>query len=118
MPVTVVCKNSYQDGKKEKKCGETEPYMDPKTEKAYCPKCNKEVAINHFQKITMKTLRQFKEKSTDTFNVKCQSCSKEAQPQIVNDKIICPQCGKEHTHLSEPFKIMLKIQLKTANKEL
>jgi Zn finger protein HypA/HybF involved in hydrogenase expression len=118
MPVSVICNNSYKDGKKDKKCGETEPYMDPKTEKAYCPKCNKEVAINHFQKTTMKTLKQFKEKSTDTFNVKCQNCGKEATPQKLNEEIVCPHCKKIHQHLSEPFKIMLREQLKTVNKEL
>lgn len=120
MPVTAVCNNSYIDDKtkKEKKCGEVEPYMDPKTGKVYCSKCDNEMQISHFQKVTMKTLKQFRQKQMIPFAVKCQNCGKEAQPKIMGDDIVCPQCSKEHSHLSEPFKIMLKDKLKTANKEL
>lgn len=121
MPVTLICNNSYIDAltKKEKKCGETEPYMDAKTGIVYCGKCDKEIPnVSHFQRTTMKTLKQFREKKMVPFGVKCQNCGKEAQPKVVGDDIVCPQCAKAHTHLSEPFKIMLRDKLKTANKEL
>jgi Zn finger protein HypA/HybF involved in hydrogenase expression len=120
MPVTAICNTIYiDDKKKERKCGEVEPYMDQKTDIIYCPKCNKEMLnINHFQKMTMKTLKQFRQKQTIPFCVKCQNCGKEAQPKIVNDDTVCPECSHTHNHLSEPFKIMLKDQLKTANKKL
>jgi Zn finger protein HypA/HybF involved in hydrogenase expression len=119
MAILLNCPNSYTDDKgKQKKCGSVEVYMDPKTEKVYCPLCEEEMIVNHFTKITLKSIKQFKQKSTATFVVKCQSCHKEAQPVINNNKIVCPFCQKEHTHLSEPFKIMLKDRLKTVNKDI
>jgi Zn finger protein HypA/HybF involved in hydrogenase expression len=120
MPVTAICNNTYKDDKgKDKKCGEVEPTMDPKTEKVFCSKCNKEIPnMNHFQKMTMKTLRQFRQKEQIPFGVKCQNCGKEAQPKVVKDDIVCPACAKPHTHLSEPFKIMLKDKLKTTNQDV
>ncbi len=121
MPVTLVCNNTHIDDKtkKEKKCGEMEPYMDPKTEKVYCSKCNREVPnVQHFTKVTMKTLKQFRQKPQVAFGVKCKNCGKEAQPIVVGDDIVCPGCNKAHTHLSEPFKMMLKDKLKTANKDV
>lgn len=121
MPVTLICNNTYIDDKtkKEKKCGEMEPYMDPKTSKVFCSKCDKEIpAVNHFTKVTMKTLRQFREKPQIPFGVQCQNCGKEAQPKIAGDDVICPQCSKPHDHLSEPFKMMLKDKLRTTNKDV
>lgn len=120
MPIIIICNNTYIDDKnKERKCGEMEPYMDPKSEIIYCSKCNREISnVSHFQKTTMKTLKQFRQKLAVAFGVKCQNCGKEAQPKVINDDIVCPQCSKSHEHLSEPFKIMLKDKLRTANKEL
>ena len=120
MAVQAICNHTYiDDKKKERKCGQVEPYMDPKTEKVYCPSCNSEIPnITHFMKMTMKTLKQFRQKPQIPFGVKCQNCGKEAQPKVVKDDIVCPGCDKAHSHLSEPFKIMLKDKLKTANKEL
>ena len=66
----------------------------------------------------MKTLKQFRQKITVPFGVKCQYCLFEAQPKIVNDNIVCPKCDKVHNHLSEPFKIMLKDKLKTTNRDV
>lgn len=120
MALILQCTNTYKDANnKEKKCGETEPYLDPKTEKVYCSKCDKEMTnVTHFTKMTLKTLKQFRQKQTVPFGVKCQNCEKEAQPKIVGDDIVCPRCLKAHTHLSEPFKIMLRDKLKTANKDV
>lgn len=120
MALSLFCNNTYKDDKgKEKKCGEMEPYMDPKTEKVYCSKCNNEMTnVTHFMKTTMKTLKQFRQKQAVPFGVKCKNCGKEAQPKIVADDIVCPGCNKPHTHLSEPFKMMLKDKLKTTNKDV
>lgn len=119
MPVSLICNNSYVDDKnKTKKCGQIDPYMDPKTEKVYCPNCDSELVASHFVKITLKNLKQFRQKQTAPFSVKCQNCSKESQPIVLNNDVVCPACNKKHEHLSEPFVIMLKIQLKPANKDI
>ena len=120
MPISAICNNTYIDDKKKvRKCGQIEPYMDPKTEKVYCPLCNNEIdGITYFMKTTMKSLKQFRQKQTVPFGVKCQNCNKEAQPKVVGDDIVCPSCGKKHEHLSEPFKLMLKDKLKTTNKDV
>lgn len=96
-----------------------EPYLDPQTDKVHCSKCDKELPnVTHFVKVQMKQLKQFRQKQTVAFGVKCQKCGKEAQPLVVNDDIVCASCKQPHTHLSEPFKRMLKDKLKTANKEV
>ncbi len=103
-----------------KECGkQMEPFLDPKTNKAYCALCEKELtSLTHFAKVQMKALKQFREKKKIPFGVKCKNCEKEDQPLVVKNDIVCPGCKKPHTHLSEPFKIMLREQLKTANKDI
>lgn len=120
MPLALFCNNTYTDNfGKTKKCGQMEPYMDPKTEIVYCSLCNTEIPnITHFTKVTLKNLKQFRQKQAVPFGVKCQNCNKEAQPKIVGDDIVCPGCNKPHKHLSEPFKMMLKDKLKTTNKDV
>jgi len=121
MAVSLICPNTFIDpkSKKKKTCGQVEGYMDPKTDKVYCPLCDNEILnVSHFMKITMKTLKQFRQKVQVAFGVKCQNCNKESQPILINDKIICPHCKKEHNHLSEPFKIMLKDKLKTVKRDI
>jgi Zn finger protein HypA/HybF involved in hydrogenase expression len=66
----------------------------------------------------MKALKQFRQKQAVAFGVKCQKCGKEAQPKVVGDDIVCPGCNNPHDHLSEPFKMMLKDKLRTANKDV
>jgi Zn finger protein HypA/HybF involved in hydrogenase expression len=120
MALSLICNNTYTDAnKKQRKCGQMEPYMDPKTEKVYCSRCDNEIPnVNHFTKTTMKTLKQFRQKQQIAFGVKCQNCGKEAQPKVAGNDIVCPTCGKPHSHLSEAFKLMLKDALKTANKDI
>lgn len=120
MAISFFCNNTYTDANnKPKKCGQMEPYMDQKTEKVYCSLCNNELTtVTHFMKATMKTLKQFRQKLQIPFAVKCQNCGKEAQPKIVKEDVVCPGCSKPHTHLSEPFKIMLKEKLKTTGQDV
>lgn len=103
-----------------KGCGKfNEPYLDPQDNKAYCSECNRELAnLTSFAKNQMKSNKQFKKKASTSFAVKCKSCNKEDRPIILNDKVTCPSCKKEHSHLSEPFKLMLKEKLKTANQDI
>lgn len=109
---SMVCNN--------KGCGkQMEPYIDQTDDKVYCSLCNKEITnITHFAKTQMKSLKQFKQKKTTSFSVKCQNCGKEERPKLVKEDIICPSCNKVHSHLSEPFKIMLKDKLKTVSQDV
>ena len=66
----------------------------------------------------MKSLKQYKEKKTVSFAVKCPSCSKEDRPKVVAQDIVCAHCRKPMTHLSEPFKIMLREKLKTVGQDV
>jgi Zn finger protein HypA/HybF involved in hydrogenase expression len=117
MALSLPCNNTYlDDQKRQRRCGTVEVYMDKNTEKVYCPLCHNEMPnINHFTKITLKNLKQYAPKSTATFMVKCQKCSVEAQPVSCNGEIVCAACKRPHQHLTEPFKLMLKDQLKTMN---
>lgn len=103
-----------------KGCGKTmEPYIEPKDDKVYCSNCDKEITtLSYFAKAQMKSTKQFKQKKTMSFGVKCQNCGKEERPKVVKNDIVCPGCQKPHTHLSEPFKIMLKEKLKTVNQDI
>ncbi len=112
MPFSMNCTN--------RGCGKfNEPYLDPADDKVYCSECDKEIAnVTRFVIIQMKSMKQFKQKKTISFGVKCKNCGKEDRPKIFKDDIICPSCNKPHTHLSEPFKIMLREKLKTATQDV
>lgn len=103
-----------------KGCGkQMEPYLDPKTDKVYCSSCDNEITnITHFAKVQMKSLKQYKPKTTTSFSVKCQKCGKEDRPILLNKDVVCSACKKAFTHLSEHFKIMLKEKLKTVNNDV
>lgn len=112
MAFSMVCNN--------KGCGEhMEPYLDKDTDKVHCSCCDKEITnVTHFVKAQMKSLKQFRQKKAISFSVKCNFCSKEDRPIIVKDDILCSFCKKAHTHLSEPFKHMLKDNLKKATQDI
>lgn len=103
-----------------KGCGKImEPYLDPKSDKVYCSLCDGEMQnITYFVKVQMKSMKQFRQKAPKPFAIKCQKCGKEDQPKVVGDDIVCPGCNKSHSHLSEPFKIMLRDKLRTTNKDV
>lgn len=89
-----------------------EPWIEPKTDKIYCSLCNREVVnVNHFIKIQLKTLKQYRPKNTAPFAVKCNDCNKEDTPILENNEIVCSACLKPLKQLSPIFKNMLKEQL-------
>lgn len=112
MPFSLQCTNKGC-------CQIMEPYLDPTNDKVYCSLCEKELPnVTYFTKAQMKSMKQYKQKKSTSFSVKCQSCGKEERPKLVNKDIVCPGCNKAHTNLSEPFKIMLREKLKTVNQDV
>lgn len=84
-----------------------EPYMDPKSEKVYCGNCDQEMIANHFLTSQLKTLKQYKQKSTAPFSIKCLKCNKEGTPIMLKD-ISCAFCKTPLSNLTPQFKLMLK----------
>lgn len=112
MPFSLQCTNKGC-------CQIMEPYLDTDDNKVYCSLCEKELPnVSHFTKVQMKSMKQFRQKKSTSFGVKCKNCGKEDRPKLVNNDIVCPSCNKPHTHLSEPFKIMLRDKLKTVGKDV
>lgn len=103
-----------------KGCGQIqEPYLDPKDNKVYCSKCDKElVNITPFVKNQMKNSKQFRAKQSKPFVFKCLKCGREERPKNINDDIVCGVCEKSLDNLSPIFKNMLKEKLKTIDKEV
>lgn len=116
MPFAINCSN--------KGCRKMqEPYLDPKTDKVFCSLCNDEIFnVNYFTKVQMKSLKQFRQKTTNSFSVKCNKCGSEERPKILknnsDEKIVCGTCSKPLDNLSVAFKNMLKEQLKSAGKDI
>lgn len=96
-----------------------DPYIDPKEDKVYCSSCNRELTnVTYFTKVQLKNLKQFKPKTVVSFAVKCNNCGKEDRPKVVKDDIVCKSCNKAITNLSQPFKLMLKENLKNVDKDV
>ena len=112
MPFSLSCTN--------KGCGKTqEPYLDPKDDKVYCSLCDREITnISYFAKVQMKSLKQFRQKKTVSFSIKCNNCGKEDRPKLLQDDVICSGCSKPLNNLSLPFKNMLKEKLKNVDKDI
>lgn len=94
------------------------PFITPKTDVVYCGGCDKEIQVNHFIKVQLKTLKQYREEKKTPFSVKCQSCQKEDKPKIKSGDVICPHCSKPHNHLTPQFKLMLKEKLPNSDKDV
>jgi hypothetical protein len=94
------------------------PYLDPKTEKVYCSACNQEIPGTHFIKVQLKALKQYKEVNKTSFSVKCDKCSNEDRPALINNQIYCVSCKKEIGNLTEVFKEMLRVNLGKADKDV
>lgn len=107
-----------------KGCGNTqEPYLDTNDNKVYCSNCNSEIPnITQFVKSQMKMNKQFRQKQTKTFSVKCNKCGKEERPKLVKvgaiEDIVCGVCSKSLDSLTPIFKNMLKEKLKTVDKDI
>jgi len=103
-----------------KGCGKIqEPYIDPKTDKVYCSVCDGELTnITHFVKIQMKTAKQYRQKKSVPFAVKCMKCNAQERPFIKDDKVYCSSCKEEMTNVSPVYKNMLKQALKTVDKDV
>lgn len=96
-----------------------EPYLDLNDDKVYCSECDQEIInITYFVKTQMKTLKQFRQKKSKNFSVKCDKCGKEEQPKLIDKEIVCGVCSKSLEKLSPIFKNMLKEYLKNANKDV
>lgn len=101
-----------------KGCGTQITYIDPKTDKVYCSKCDQEILnVTYFAKTQMKTLKQYREKKGKSFSVKCNHCQLEDRPVPKNDTYICNGCKKE-LNLSHTFKLTLKSLLSSVDKEI
>jgi ribosomal protein L34E len=112
MPFSTFCTN--------KNCGQImEPYLDPQSDKAYCSNCDGElVNLTSFVKNQMKMFKQYKQKQSKPFAVKCAKCGREERPKIFNDDIVCGHCNKSMDNLSPIFKNMLKEKLRTTDKDV
>ena len=97
---------------------ENEPYIEKKTDKVFCDECREEIPVNHFMKVQLKSVKQYGTKKTSVFGVKCSSCSAEETPKEVKDTFVCGACSKELKNLSEPFKIMLRLNLSKVGKDI
>jgi len=88
------------------------PYLDPKTNKVYCSKCDGEIEnVSPFTKNAMRASKQVKQKEKKSFAVKC-ACGHDDRPQIADGKVVCASCGQEQTQLTPHYAMMLKEQLK------
>lgn len=96
-----------------------EPYLDLSTNKVYCTLCEEEIAnVSAIIKNQMKLNKQTqKPKTQSTFSVKCQHCSANDSPNLINNKLYCKSCNKELTNITEIFKNMLINKMKGAKKE-
>jgi hypothetical protein len=96
-----------------------EPYLDPDNNKIYCSSCDQELTnLTHFVKVQLKANKQYKPKQSKSFAVKCLVCKKEDRPKLVGKEVVCSSCSKPLSQLSEPFKVMLREKLKSADKDV
>jgi hypothetical protein len=87
------------------------PYLDPMTNKVHCSDCHQEILnITQFTKSQMKSNKQFKAKQQKSFSVKC--------PILTPTDIVCSFCQQPLSHLSEPFKMMLREKISSADKDI
>lgn len=95
------------------------PFLNPKTDEVTCGLCDAKIQnANHFIKIQLKTLKQYREPKKVAFGVKCQKCGKEEKPKDTGTDIVCGACEQPLDHLTETFKRMLKTQLSKVDKDV
>lgn len=103
-----------------KGCGKIqEPYLDPQDNKVYCSLCDSEILnLTPFVKAQMRSMKQFRQKQSKPFAVKCDKCGREERPKLQNGNVVCGSCGGPLSNLSPIFKNMLKEKLKTVDKDV
>ena|ERR1700693_2074990 len=103
-----------------KGCGKYQaPTLNKTDNNVYCSECGKIISIaNHFTKTQLSALGQTKKATKSAYGVRCIKCKVETLPKLLNDKLVCSQCGNEHTNISKPFQIMVKAAIKKGNEEL
>jgi hypothetical protein len=69
------------------------PFLDPETNKVYCGDCEVEIQANHFLKVQLKALRQFKEKKIISFASKCPHCATVDRPKLLKGQALCKACN-------------------------
>jgi ribosomal protein S27E len=98
---------------------QTAPFINPKNDEVTCGGCDVKIDnVNHFIKMQLKTLKQYRESKKVPFGVKCQKCGKEETPKDTGSDIVCGSCGQPHDHLTETFKRMLKTQLRKVSQDV
>lgn len=96
------------------------PYIDPKTNNIYCELCNHIFPPNHFLKMQLQAVKQYREVKKVPFAVKCPKCNREEKPKDTGKDIVCgnSSCNAPLTHLTAAFKLMLKDHLSKSNKDI
>lgn len=102
-----------------RKCGKTQaPYIDPETNEVFCSECQEPLKnVSSFAKSQMKSMKQYRSKTKQSFAVKCEKCQKETRPKDTGADIVCGACQKSLS-VSPFFKNMLREQLKKADKDI
>lgn len=94
--------------------------LNVETDQVHCADCNNVIKnITVFAKRQLKALGQTtkNQKTTKSFAVKCNHCDLLEQPTIEKNEFLCSGC-KKPLQISEPFKLILKENLKNANKPI
>lgn len=95
-------------------CGkQSMPTLDMENNKVFCSECGGEMNLPEPTKLSLRHMGQIvrKEKSKQSFSVKCTSCSVDSRPKIVDDKILCSSCNEE-LNLNAPFKQAILMNFK------
>lgn len=96
-----------------KGCGKSsQAVIDTTDNEVYCAECDKSIKnVTIFSKNQLKNLRQIRRPKKEAFSVKCASCSTEATPKLISDKLLCAKCGVELINIPKPFQILIKQSL-------
>lgn len=96
-----------------------EARLDIKNNSVLCAECGKEIKnITSFAKTQLKSMGQTIKNTQEKqmFAISCPSCELKAKPVLTGESFTCPGCKKELTNISEPFKLILKANMKNEPK--
>jgi DNA-directed RNA polymerase subunit RPC12/RpoP len=94
------------------------PLLNKFDNEVYCGDCGAKIVSNHFMKVQLKTLGQFKTPAKSAYSVKCIKCKQEALPKLSGKDLICGYCGDPCKNISKPFEILIRNAIKKGNEEL